>query len=176
MIAPPRARLHVSRAPPEGLDWSSTREGFLRRAIGRPPQAFEPAPNKQGGPASQPEPPTCVGREGLRARPSAKDAPPLWPSAMAYIPKNVGLRAFRSAGHGCHSVRASIRTCPHRVAPGWSIAQPRASWRAACGWGFAGDAALLAAALPRGPRCGRHGCFKGCAPEGEGDDEASSDG
>ena len=64
----------------------------------------------------------------------------------------------------------------HRVAPGWSIAQPRASWRAACGWGFAGDAALLAAALPRGPRCGRHGCFKGCAPEGEGEDEASSDG
>ena len=49
---------------------------FSRRAIGRPPQAFEPAPNKQGGPASQPEPLTCAGREGLRARPSAKDAPP----------------------------------------------------------------------------------------------------
>ena len=48
VIAPPQARLHVSRAPPEGLDWSSTREGFLRRAIGRPPQAFEPAPNTQG--------------------------------------------------------------------------------------------------------------------------------
>ena len=77
VIAPPQARSHVSRAPPEGLDWSSTREGFSRRAIGRPPQAFEPAPNKQGGPASQPEPLSCVDRGGLRARPSAKDAPPL---------------------------------------------------------------------------------------------------
>ena len=76
VIAPPQARSHVSRAPPEGLDWSSTREGFPRRAIGRPPQAFEPAPNEQGGPASQPEPLSCVGRGGLRARPSAKDAPP----------------------------------------------------------------------------------------------------
>ena len=76
VIAPPQARLHVSRAPPEGLDWSSTREGFSRRAIGRPPQAFEPAPNKQGGPASQPEPLPCRDRGGLRARPSAKDAPP----------------------------------------------------------------------------------------------------
>ena len=46
VIAPPQARSHVSRAPPEGLDWSSTREGFSRRAIGRPPQAFEPALNK----------------------------------------------------------------------------------------------------------------------------------
>ena len=77
VIAPPQARSHVSRAPPEGLDWSSTREGFSRRAIGRPPQAFEPAPNKQGGPASQPEPLSCRDRGGLRARPSAKDAPPL---------------------------------------------------------------------------------------------------
>ena len=79
VIAPPQARSHVSRAPPEGLDWSSTREGFPRRAIGRPPQAFEPAPNKQGGPASQPEPLSCMGRGGLRARRSAKDAPPSGP-------------------------------------------------------------------------------------------------
>ena len=118
VIAPPRAWSHVSRAPPEGLDWSSTREGFLRRAIGRPPQAFEPAPNKQGGPASQPEPPTCVGREGLRARPSAKDAPPLRPSAVASSPRDAGPRASRLACHGYHLMRVSVRTYPHWVAPG----------------------------------------------------------
>ena len=77
VIAPPQARLHVSRAPPEGLDWSSTREGFSRRAIGRPPQAFEPAPNKQGGPASQPEPLSCVGRGGAAGTALREGRPPL---------------------------------------------------------------------------------------------------
>ena len=64
----------------------------------------------------------------------------------------------------------------HRVAPGWLVTSPRAGWRAACGWAFAGDGALLTASLPPGPRCGRHGCFKGDPPEGEGDEDASSDG
>ena len=120
VIAPPQARSHVSRAPPEGLDWSSTREGFSRRAIGRPPQAFEPAPNKQGGPASQPEPLSCRDRGGLRARPSAKDAPPEW-SLLITLSQACVIVYSRSAGHGCQPVRVSVRTYPHWVAPGWMV-------------------------------------------------------
>ena len=63
----------------------------------------------------------------------------------------------------------------HKVPPGWSVAQPRAGWRAACGWAFAGDCALLAASLPPAPWCGRPGCFKGCRPGDDGD-SGSSDG
>ena len=55
----------------------------------------------------------------------------------------------------------------HRVAPGWDATQPRATWRAACGWAFAGDGALLLATLPPGPWCGRHGCFREGPPVAE---------
>ena len=60
------------------------------------------------------------GPGGLRARPSAKDASPL--VALDYGDKSsVKLFVVRTAGHGCQPVRVSVRTYPHRVAPGWVV-------------------------------------------------------
>ena len=63
----------------------------------------------------------------------------------------------------------------HRVPAGWHASQPRGTWRAACGWAFSGDGALLTVELPRGPWCKRHGCFKDCPPPGEDSDSGDSE-
>ena len=63
----------------------------------------------------------------------------------------------------------------HRIPEGWPRAQPRGTWRAACGWAFAGDGALLCERLPAGPWCGRAGCFKDCRMGGGEEGVSSSE-